>query len=72
LSGSVLAGGLAIRMRKGGEEIKPLGQTHTKKLKKLLQEKGIVPWMRERLPGMTARNCIRQGVLFVVSPEAIC
>ena len=50
LSGSVLAGGLAIRMRKGGEEIKPLGQTHTKKLKKLLQEKGIVPWMRERLP----------------------
>jgi tRNA(Ile)-lysidine synthase len=65
-------------MRKGGEEIKPLGQTHTKKLKKLLQEKGIVPWMRERLPliysgeGMTARNCIRQGVLFVVSPEAIC
>jgi tRNA(Ile)-lysidine synthase len=50
LSGAVLAGGLAIRMRKGGEEIKPLGQTHTKKLKKLLQEKGIVPWMRERLP----------------------
>jgi tRNA(Ile)-lysidine synthase len=26
------------------------GQSHTKKLKKLLQEAGVVPWMRERLP----------------------
>jgi tRNA(Ile)-lysidine synthase len=50
LSGSILERGLCVRTRMGGEEIKPIGQAHTKKLKKLLQEKGVVPWMRERLP----------------------
>lgn len=42
--------GLEVRFRSGGEEIKPVSQSHTRKLKKLLQEKGVVPWMRERLP----------------------
>lgn len=50
LSDAIVERGLSIRMRKGGEEIKLLDQTHTKKLKKLLQEEGVVPWMRERLP----------------------
>lgn len=42
--------GLAVRFRQGGEEIQPEGHTHTRKLKKLLQEEGVVPWMRDRLP----------------------
>jgi len=42
--------GLCVRRRQGGEEIKPLGQRHTRKLKKLLQEEGIVPWWRDQLP----------------------
>lgn len=46
----VVARGLELRYRTGGEEIKPLGQAHTRKLKKLLQEEGVVPWMREQLP----------------------
>jgi len=50
LSDAVVGAGLELRFRGGGEEIKPLGQSHTKKLKKLLQEAGVVPWMRERLP----------------------
>ncbi|MEJ2128029.1 MAG: tRNA lysidine(34) synthetase TilS [Woeseiaceae bacterium] len=50
LSDAVIDRGLEIRYRQGGEEIKPLNQRHTKKLKKLLQEEGVVPWMRERLP----------------------
>ena len=50
ISDAIVARGLRIRMRQGGEEIKLSGQTHTKKLKKLLQEKGVVPWMRDRLP----------------------
>ena len=50
LSEHVVAAGLDIRPRIGGEEIRLHGQRHTKKLKKLLQEEGIVPWMRERLP----------------------
>ncbi|NIL93048.1 MAG: tRNA lysidine(34) synthetase TilS [Woeseiaceae bacterium] len=50
LSDTVVAAGLRVRFREGGEKIKLADQTHTKKLKKLLQEEGIVPWMRERLP----------------------
>lgn len=42
--------GLRVRYRHGGEEIRPIGHDCTHKLKKLLQQEGIVPWMRERLP----------------------
>lgn len=44
------AGGLVLRRRTGGEEIKPFGQRHTRKLKKLLQEHGVLPWRRDTLP----------------------
>jgi len=50
LSDEVIVKGLEVRYRVGGEEFKPAGQAHTRKLKKLLQDEGIVPWMRERLP----------------------
>ena len=50
LSDEVIAKGLEVRYRVGGEEFKPAGQAHTRKLKKLLQDEGIIPWMRERLP----------------------
>ena len=39
-----------VRFRQGGERFQPEGQSHTRKLKKLLQEEGVVPWMRDRLP----------------------
>jgi tRNA(Ile)-lysidine synthase len=39
-----------VHFRKGGEEFRPEGQAHTRKLKKLLQQEGVVPWMRDRLP----------------------
>lgn len=50
LSRQLASAGLTLRTRKGGEEIRVSGHRHTKKLKKLLQDEGIVPWMRERLP----------------------
>lgn len=50
LSEDCVSAGLTLKLRAGGEELKPLGQTHTRKLKKLLQEDSIVPWMRDRLP----------------------
>jgi tRNA(Ile)-lysidine synthase len=50
LSDVVIAQGLSLHSRKGGEEIKPVNQSYTKKLKKLLQEDAVVPWMREQLP----------------------
>jgi tRNA(Ile)-lysidine synthase len=50
LSAATVRRGLCVRMRTGGEQLKPAGQAHTKKLKKLLQDEGVVPWMRDRLP----------------------
>jgi tRNA(Ile)-lysidine synthase len=47
---SVASKGLEIRYRRGGEEIALPGQAHRHKLKKLLQDEGVVPWMRERVP----------------------
>lgn len=42
--------GLRLSFREGGEKIRPAGHERTHKLKKLLQQEGVVPWMRERLP----------------------
>ncbi len=50
ISPELLGDGLTVKSRVGGEEFQPQGQSHTRKLKKLLQESGVVPWMRDRLP----------------------
>ena len=50
LADDLVARGLELRYRHGGEKIKLVGQSHTRKLKKLLQEAGVVPWMRDRIP----------------------
>lgn len=42
--------GLDVRFRAGGERIRPAGRDRTRPLGKLLQEIGVVPWMRDRLP----------------------
>lgn len=41
---------LTIRWRQGGERIRPVGRCDRKTLKKLFQEAGVVPWMRDRVP----------------------
>ena len=41
---------LAIHYRSGGEHIRPAGAAHTRELRLLLQEAGIPPWQRDRLP----------------------
>jgi tRNA(Ile)-lysidine synthase len=46
----LVANGLQLRFRQGGEKIRPFGRDSTRPLKKLLQERGVVPWMRQRLP----------------------
>jgi len=50
LSEALLEAGLTIKPRVGGERFSPYGQAHTRELKKLLQQEGVVPWMRDRLP----------------------
>ena len=47
---ALVGDGLRIGFRKGGEKLRPLGRAHTHPLRKLCQEVGIVPWMREFLP----------------------
>jgi len=51
LRAEALAGdGLLVRFRQGGERFRPVGRAHGQELKKLLQEAGVPPWERERLP----------------------
>ncbi|MDJ0862027.1 MAG: tRNA lysidine(34) synthetase TilS [Gammaproteobacteria bacterium] len=44
------AGVTEVRFRHGGERCRPAGRHHSHSLKKLLQERGVPPWVRERLP----------------------
>lgn len=41
---------LTVRLRRGGERCQLAGHAHRQALKKLLQEAGVPPWERERLP----------------------
>ena len=42
--------GFAVRFREGGERIRPMGRRHSRPLKKWLQEAGVPPWLRARIP----------------------
>lgn len=51
LSQQACAGaGLVVRFRQGGERCRPAGRAHGQALKKLLQEAGVPPWRRSRMP----------------------
>ncbi len=41
---------LHVRYRRGGERLKPAGRQHTRELRLLLQEAGVPPWQRARVP----------------------
>jgi tRNA(Ile)-lysidine synthase len=41
---------LNVHYRRGGERIKPAEATHTRELRVLLQEAGVPPWQRDRIP----------------------
>jgi tRNA(Ile)-lysidine synthase len=41
---------LQVRFRQGGEQLRLPGRDHRNALKQLLQERGVPPWERERLP----------------------
>lgn len=44
------AGPLTVRFRRGGERLRLPGREHRHSLKKLLQARGVPPWLRDRLP----------------------
>jgi tRNA(Ile)-lysidine synthase len=41
---------LQLAWRRGGERCRPQGYRHSRSLKKLLQDTGVPPWWRDRLP----------------------
>ncbi len=41
---------LTVRFRQGGEQLRPHARQHMHSLKKLMQEAGIPPWQRNRIP----------------------
>ncbi|MGH8163924.1 MAG: tRNA lysidine(34) synthetase TilS, partial [Rhodanobacteraceae bacterium] len=41
---------LSLRFRRGGEHIKPVGDSHTRELRDLFQQANIPPWQREHIP----------------------
>jgi len=43
-------GELVVRYRQGGERVQPLGRWAATSLKKVLQEAGLEPWLRDRVP----------------------
>ncbi|MFA0810676.1 tRNA lysidine(34) synthetase TilS [Microbulbifer epialgicus] len=51
--------------RRGGERAHPVGRAHSQTLKKLLQERGLEPWLRDRVPLVyRARELLAVGDLF--------
>jgi tRNA(Ile)-lysidine synthase len=58
--------GLSVQFRRGGEVLKPFGALHHRRLKKLLQEAHVVPWMRQRIPLLyRAEQLVAVGDLWV-------
>lgn len=45
-----LGASLTVRLRRGGERIRPVGDAHTRQLRDLFQQARIPPWIRERCP----------------------
>ena len=50
LPGNWAEEGFSVRFRKGGERFRPMGRQHSRPLKKWLQEAGVPPWLRARIP----------------------
>jgi tRNA(Ile)-lysidine synthase len=59
--------GLEVRFRRGGERCRPAGRVHGQTLKRLLNERGVPPWQRERLPLI-----YRDGTLVAVPGLWVC
>ncbi len=63
--------GLTVRYRQGGEEIRLEGHDCTHKLKKLLQQDGVLPWLRDRLPLLYADDKLVAVADFWIAAECM-
>jgi tRNA(Ile)-lysidine synthase len=74
-SGSIsipaLAEGIVVKFRQGGEQIKKAKNEHHTVLKKLFQQRGILPWMRSHVPLLYVQDrLIAVGDLWVAADAA--
>lgn len=53
---SIIGSIVEVRYRKGGERIRPQNQNITKKVKKIFQEKNVLPWCRDKFPLIYINN----------------
>jgi len=67
--GALVGNALTVRFRQGGERFRPVGRSHSQELKKLLQEAGIPPWERDRLPLLYVNKSLAAVVGLGVSAE---
>jgi tRNA(Ile)-lysidine synthase len=54
LSRARLPSDLRVSARDAGERFRPAGSAHHRPLRKWLQERGVLPWLRERIPLVVA------------------
>jgi len=60
---------LQVRFRRGGERCRPWGRAHSQTLKRLFQEAGVPPWVRDRVPLVYAgEHLVAVGDLWVCEP----
>ena len=64
------SGHCEVRLRQGGESIRPVGRRERHALKKLYQEAGVPPWRRARLPLVYLDGELVQVPGFWVAVEA--
>lgn len=60
---------ITIRFRQGGERFRPRGSEHSHSLKNLMQEWGIPPWLRDRVPLIYIGNQLAVVVNYAVSEQ---
>lgn len=72
LDPGIVGDGLRVAFRAGGEALRPAGRAHTQALKKLLQEQGVLPWMREFVPLLYADGALVAVGDLWVAEEAVC
>jgi tRNA(Ile)-lysidine synthase len=66
-----LPAALQVHFRHGGEALRPAGDVHHRKLKKLLQDAGVLPWWRDRVPLIyAAERLVAVGDLWIAEEFA--
>jgi tRNA(Ile)-lysidine synthase len=64
---------LELRWRLGGERCRPKGRPYNQRLKKVLQEFGVPPWWRERVPLLyLGDELLEVGGLFLCESSRLC